>query len=181
MKERMMQTKKVVKLTVLLLLSGLVASLTPLRGEKKEPTTVVTQHPVYSEGLYYTDKTQTELFTGYYREYYESGDLKLDVFLYNGRPEGTYVVYFPNARINEVRAYRKGLFHGIWRTYNENGMLIAQAEYFDGIKDGAWMIWDENGIRRYEMHYTNGEKTGTWYMWDEKGLLISEKAYGPEP
>jgi len=172
--------KNEVTLTIILLLGGFMASLA-LHGEKKDTSPIVSQHPVYSEGLYYTDKTQTELFTGYYREYYESGDLKLDVFLYNGRPEGTYVVYFPNARIQEVRAFRKGLFHGIWRTYNENGMLIAQAEYADGLKDGAWMIWDENGIRRYEMHYSKGQKTGVWYMWDDKGLLISEKSYDSEP
>lgn len=175
-----MHAKNGVTLTIILLLGGFMASLA-LHGEKKDTSPIVSQHPVYNEGLYYMDKTQTELFTGYYREYYESGDLKLDVFLLNGRPEGTYVVYFPNARIQEVRAFRKGLFHGIWRTYNENGMLIAQAEYADGLKEGAWMIWDENGIRRYEMHYSKGQKTGVWYMWDDKGLLISEKSYDSEP
>jgi len=177
---RMIRLKIKNRLTVLILVCGVLASLA-LYGEKKASVNVVAQQPVYSEGLYYTDKTQTELFTGYYREYYESGDLKLDVFLYNGRPEGTYVVYFPNARIKEVRAFRKGLFHGIWRTYNESGMLIAQAEYADDLKDGVWMIWDENGIRRYEMYYKNGQKTGTWYMWDETGLLIAEKSYDSAP
>jgi antitoxin component YwqK of YwqJK toxin-antitoxin module len=150
----------------------------PIKADQTTSTTEITKRSaVYSEGLYFTDDTQTELYTGFFREYYESGDLKLEVFLQNGRPEGTYVVYFPNARTKEVRAYRKGIFHGIWRTYNESGMLIAQAEYADGLKDGSWMIWDENGIRRYEMHYLKGKKTGVWYMWDEKGVLLSEKEY----
>ena len=133
--------------------------------------------PIESEGVYFTDVTQTALFNGYYREYYESGDLKLEMYIKDGRPEGTYVVYFENARIKEVRSYRNGVFHGIWRTYNESGMLIAQAEYVEGKKDGVWMVWDENGVRRYEMHYSVGKKAGTWYMWDEKGMLISEKTY----
>lgn len=133
--------------------------------------------PVESEGLYFTDATQTKLYTGVFRSYYESGDLKLEMFIKDGKPEGTYVVYFRNSRINEVRSYLNGEFHGIWRSYNENGILIAQAEYFEGKKDGIWMIWDDNGIRRYEMQYLKGKKTGTWFMWDEKGKLISEKAY----
>lgn len=166
----------------LLFFFSLIVVLLPLFGEKEaSPVTTSSQQPVYVDGLYFTDQSQAELFTGYYREYYESGELKLDVFLFNGRPEGTFVVYFPNARIKEVRAYRKGVFHGVWRTYNDSGMLISQAEYDHGLKDGAWMIWDENGIRRYEMHYTKGEKTGVWYMWDDKGLLISEKTYSTAP
>jgi antitoxin component YwqK of YwqJK toxin-antitoxin module len=161
---------------------GLIVVLLPLFGEKETDSVIkASQQPVYVDGLYFTDQSQTELFTGYYREYYESGELKLDVFLFNGRPEGTFVVYFPNARIKEVRAYRKGVFHGVWRTYNDSGMLISQAEYANGLKDGAWMIWDENGIRRYEMHYRKGEKTGIWYMWDDKGVLISEKVYSSAP
>jgi len=161
----------------MLLLYGLLLQM-PLKAEQPGVSSVLTKRsPVLSEGLYFTDDNQTELYTGYLREYYETGDLKQEMYLFNGRPEGTYVVYFPNARIKEVRSYKKGVFHGIWRTYNENGMLIAQAEYLDGLKDGVWMIWDDNGVRRYEMHYDKGKKAGTWYMWDEKGVLISEKQY----
>lgn len=133
--------------------------------------------PVESDGVYFTDASQTRLFSGFYREYYESGDLKLEMYIKDGKPEGPYVVYFQNARISEVRSYHSGVFHGIWRTYNENGMLISQAEYKNGKKDGFWMVWDDSGIKRYEMQYSNGKKIGTWFMWDEKGKLISEKSY----
>lgn len=133
--------------------------------------------PIESEGFYFTDLSQSKLFTGFFRSYYDTGDLKLEMFIKDGKPDGPYVVYFQNARINEVRSYHNGEFNGIWRSYNENGMLISQAEYLAGKKHGMWMIWDDNGIRRYEMQYTKGKKSGIWYMWDEKGKLISEKKY----
>ncbi len=133
--------------------------------------------PVESDGLYFTDKSQTNLYTGFYRSYYETGDLELEMFIKEGKPEGPYVVYFRNARIKEVRSYHNGIFNGIWRSYNESGMLKEQAEYLDGKKHGLWMVWDDNGIKRYEMQYSKGKKVGTWYMWDEKGKLISEKSY----
>ena len=166
-----------------LFLTGIGSVSIPLFAEVQDTaanTAVLKQHfppLILSEGLYYPDSSLTETYTGYYREYYESGDLKLEMYILNGKPEGTYVVYYPNARIKEVRSYRNGVFDGIWRTYNEQGMLKAQAEYQHGLKHGDWMIWDDNGIKRYEMHYQKGMKVGTWYMWDEKGRLVSEKDY----
>ncbi|MCE1154686.1 MAG: toxin-antitoxin system YwqK family antitoxin, partial [Bacteroidales bacterium] len=104
---------------------------------------------VQSDGLFFTDVTQTRLYTGEYREYFDDGSLKVEMNIKDGKPEGAYIVYFSNGKPNEVRAYRNGEFHGTWRTYNEAGLLIAD----------------------------NGKKSGTWYMWDEKGKLISEKKY----
>lgn len=135
------------------------------------------QKIVQSEGMFFTDATQTKLYTGDYKEYYETGELKLEVNIKEGKPEGSYVVYFKNGKPNEVRAYKDGLSHGVWRTYNEAGILISEAEYLSDKKHGRWQVWDDNGIARYEMHYNNSKRTGTWYMWDEKGKLISEKVY----
>jgi len=133
--------------------------------------------PVESEGLYFTDASQARLYSGEYREYFDSGAIRLEMHIKNGKPEGAYVVYYENGKPNEIRSYLDGKFHGIWRTYNENGNLIAQAEYQNDKKHGKWFIWDDNGIMRYEMYYFKGKKAGIWYMWDEKGKLISEKKW----
>lgn len=151
-----------------------------ITGSLLKDTTVIIplkNPPVESEGLFFTDATQTKLYTGEYKEFYKSGALRLEMYLENGKPEGSFVVYFESGKPNEIRAYRNGLFQGVWRTYNENGNLIAQAEYVNNIKHGKWLVWDDNGILRYEMYYSKGKKTGDWYMWDEKGRLISEKHY----
>ena len=133
---------------------------------------------IQSDGLFFTDATQTKLYSGEYKEFFDSHALKLEMNILNGKPEGAYIVYFENGKPNEVRAYRNGQFHGVWRTYNQAGMLIAEAEYRDNKKHGTWHVWDDSGIMRYEMHYLDGKKTGDWFMWDEKGKLISEKKYG---
>ncbi len=61
-----------------------------------------------NEGQYYTDETQTTLYTGRYTEFYEDGMLKMELQLEDGRPQGTYVVYYPDGKIAEVRAYQQG-------------------------------------------------------------------------
>jgi len=112
---------------------------------------------VQSDGLFFTDATQTKLYSGEYKEFFDNGALKVEMNIKEGKPEGAYIVYFANGKPNEVRAYRNGEFHGLWRTYNEAGMLIAEAEYRNNKKHGTWHIWDDSGIMRYEMQYTNGK------------------------
>ena len=96
------------------------------------------QDLVLSEGQYYTDETQTTPYTGRYTEFYDDGMLKMELYLKDGRPEGTYVIYYPDGKIAEVRSYYHGVFHGEWRTYNEAGQLIGLASYKDGEKDGPF-------------------------------------------
>ena len=108
---------------------------------------------VQSDGLFFTDATQTKLYSGEYKEFFDNGALKLEMNIRDGKPEGAYIVYFANGKPNEIRAYRNGEFHGLWRTYNEAGMLISEAEYRNNKKHGTWHVWDDSGIMRYEMQY----------------------------
>ena len=127
--------------------------------------TVLAQDLVLSEGQYYTDETQTTPYTGRYTEFYEDGMLKMELYLKDGRPEGTYVIYYPDGKIAEVRSYYHGIFHGEWRTYSDK----------EGQKDGPWRIWSDKGNLLYEMFYTAGKKSGVWRSWDEEGNLLSEE------
>ena len=106
---------------------------------------------IQSDGLFFTDASQTKLYTGEFKEFFDNGALKVEMNIKEGKPEGPYIIYFENGKPNEVRAYRNGEFHGIWRTYNAAGMLIAEAEYRNNKKDGTWHVWDDSGIMRYEM------------------------------
>ena len=98
-----------------------------------------------------------------------------DLFLKDGRPEGTYVIYYPDGKIAEVRSYYHGIFHGEWRTYNEAGQLTGIASYKDGQKDGPWRVWNDKGILRFEMFYAKGRKSGIWRTWDDDGKLLTEE------
>ncbi len=130
-----------------------------------------------TDGIYYRDRAQTELYTGDYRELHDNGTIRLEMQIKNGVPEGAYMVYFENRKPKEVRSYKEGKLHGLWRTYDISGQLISEAEYKMGRKHGTWRIWDELGAQRYEMNYYEGNKTGIWRMWDEKGNMVDEKRY----
>ena len=70
--------------------------------------TVLAQDLVLSEGQYYTDETQTTPYTGRYTEFYEDGMLKMELYLKDGRPEGTYVIYYPDRLCPGRRQQREG-------------------------------------------------------------------------
>ena len=53
--------------------------------------TVLAQDLVLSEGQYYTDETQTTPYTGRYTEFYEDGMLKMELYMKDGRPEGSII------------------------------------------------------------------------------------------
>jgi antitoxin component YwqK of YwqJK toxin-antitoxin module len=117
------------------------------------------------------------LYNGVYKETFDNGKPKLEMYLVNGEQDSTTTIYFEDGTINEIRSYKHGLMHGKWETFNSKGSKIAEAWYRNDKKDGIWRIWDENGSLRYEMPYSNGQKTGSWKIFDEKGELVTEKTY----
>ncbi len=128
------------------------------------------------ENAKYFDK-QHNLYNGKYEEFYGNGNPKLVMFLKNGEQDSTTILYFEDAKINEMRSYRDGLRHGKWETFNVKGQKLAEAWYRNDRKDGIWKIWDEDGTLRYEMPYSNGERIGTWSIFNEKGELLNQKVF----
>jgi antitoxin component YwqK of YwqJK toxin-antitoxin module len=48
--------------------------------------------------------------------------------------------------------------------YYSSGIKSATGKFKDGKKQGTWKTWDENGQLMAIAHYKNGEKTGTWII-----------------
>lgn len=124
------------------------------------------------DGKYYQN---SKPYTGVYQEYWENGNLKIEIPLRKGVKNGNVMLYHENSSKHEVRAYKKDKMHGTWMIWDDKGNKLAEANYSNGRKHGKWFVWDENGIKRYDMTYRKGEKAGTWFMFDEEGKLIMEK------
>ena len=128
------------------------------------------QDIIYKDGLYF--KVQN-LYSGKYFEYYENGNVKMEMNILNGRLENETILYFENGTKKEIRSYKEGKKNGTWITWNEKGIKTAEAFYTMDKKDGKWTIWDDNGQKRYEMFYSDGKKIGTWYInYGEKVLIF---------
>ena len=110
--------------------------------------TVLAQDLVLSEGQYYTDETQTTPYTGRYTEFYEDGMLKMELYLKDGRPEGTYVIYYPDGKIAEVVFILDGEIYDDNATY----FVLADTDRESGDYDDDDYYWE------YENAYVDGQK-----------------------
>jgi antitoxin component YwqK of YwqJK toxin-antitoxin module len=129
----------------------------------------------YENGLYFK---KDMLYTGTHIEYFEDGKISLELNVKNGFEHGNVDYYYTSGSKKEHREYYEGKKTGIWITWNEDNVKLAEAGYKDDVKDGNWFVWDNKGMLLYEMHYVMGKKTGTWRQWDESGKLIMERDFG---
>ena len=87
-------------------------------------------------------------------EYYESGQVKMEGGMKDGKMEGEWTSYFPDGRVQS---------HGFF----ENGE-----------RTGAAQVFYANGNKYEEGNYKNGKHCGKWKFYDEQGTLLKEVDFG---
>ena len=86
-------------------------------------------------------------------EYYETGQVKMEGGMKNGKMEGEWTAYFPDGRVQS---------HGFFE---------------DGKRTGAATVYFNNGNLMSEGFYTDGKHSGHWKWYDEQGNLLREEDY----
>ena len=87
-------------------------------------------------------------------EYYESGQVKMEGGLKDGKMEGEWTAYFIDGRVQS---------HGFF----ENGK-----------RTGAAQVFYDNGNKYEEGYYKEGKHVGKWKFYNEQGTLIKEVDFG---
>lgn len=86
--------------------------------------------------------------------YYQSGQVKMEGPMKNGKREGEWTAFFPSGRVQS---------HGFFKNDERTGAAEA--------------YWN-NGNLLYEGYYKEGKHIGHWKWYDEQGNLIREEDYG---
>lgn len=81
---------------------------------------------------YYTDRNGHRVYSGYLREYFESGILKLEEKYQDGEREGRRVEYFENGKVRYDETFRHGKREGKRLEYLEDGTLEFERTFSDG-------------------------------------------------
>lgn len=109
---------------------------------------------------------------GYYGQY-----LDLD---YKDNCQNQVIEYYDNGNIQEIGCYDSQLKNkvGVWSYYFKNGNIESEIHFNSkGLKHGTWKVWDENGVLRASMRFKNGQRYGKWEVWDNRGLLVNSREY----
>jgi antitoxin component YwqK of YwqJK toxin-antitoxin module len=68
---------------------------------------------------------------------------------------------------------RDGKREGIWRTYDENGVLQAEVNYVAGIREGPFTQWFENGQVLNRGTFVKDKETGSYESFHQSGAPLS--------
>ena len=106
-----------------------------------------------------------------YKEYYDSGELKIFGAKKNDQNAGEWKYYFEDGVISKIGKYENGNITGEWKYYYNNGTLRIIGKYKDGKDIGEWKYYHENGTLRAIGNYENGKMSGEWKYYHNNGTL----------
>ncbi|MGD1980689.1 MAG: nicotinic acid mononucleotide adenyltransferase [Flavobacteriaceae bacterium] len=55
--------------------------------------------------------------------------------------------------------------------YHDNGELSQTGYFLDGKNHGVWVSYDRNGVKRSKGVFSQGKKVDRWFFWNEGALL----------
>lgn len=146
-----------------------------------------------SEATYVDDRRN-----GLYKEYDRKGELTLlekydDGLLVTDAEETTVLdiknEYGSDGSIIGTGTYRDGKKHGVHRTYDETGSIVASSIYEKGVKtaegligvsgryEGDWILFYQDGSVKEKGAYEDGVREGDWEFYYENGELRQKGEY----
>ncbi|MCP5023272.1 MAG: hypothetical protein GY930_16070 [bacterium] len=141
---------------------------------------------------------------GPYREWHESGQLKVESEFKSGKRDGIYMEYGTRGKLRVRGEYTAGSLHGEFSQWFGTGGSQEVSHWEQGIKNGTCQVWDRgmtpvsletylNGSRHGDatmyhriagitkVHqrgkYHHGLKQGVWVEFNPEGERVQEKEF----
>lgn len=119
---------------------------------------------------------------GPYREFYESGDPKIECLYKYGLKEGVEVFWYKKSRSavdqqkQSSRHYVAGKLDGPYKEWI-SGKLAREVQYVEGRKNGCELLWSKTGRKTGETMFEDGLRHGRETYWDVFGNQTSVSEY----
>lgn len=107
--------------------------------------TVVTQKVKVQEQSPFITRNN-DISDGDYEERYASGVLKIKGIFSNGQRHGTWMSFYENGTLWSEGTYVLGKREGRAVTYHPNGKIYYEGHYSNGEESGIWKYYDNMGI-----------------------------------
>jgi len=109
----------------------------------------------------------------------ENGNIIYDYQIKDGIQDGNYEIYFKDdfSQLYMKGTINKGVRQGLWKQYNEFGILASETEFNEGLKEGTEKKYDLNGNIIEESNYQNNELNGNRIQFFPDGRKRTETQY----
>lgn len=110
---------------------------------------------------------------------YINGNVKRKGTFKDGKRIGKFIEYWdiPANKIKEEENYEKGELEGEYKAYHRNGVVSEIGQYKNGLKHGLWKSFNDDNILIYEETLNNGKNTGATKYYSNTGKLTEEYIY----
>ncbi|MCK4344678.1 MAG: toxin-antitoxin system YwqK family antitoxin [Bacteroidales bacterium] len=161
---------------------------------------IFAQVPLSDKDTLLNQVDKNGLKQGYWKKYYDNGNIKYEGYFKNDKPTGELKRYFENNVIQSILVFKENGKIAETKIFYQNGKLAAEGTYVDKIKDGVWKYYSyygeflsmeevysmgvKNGksIKFYSdgqisesLNWTKGNKDGEWIQYFTNG---KRKLYG---
>ena len=85
--------------------------------------------------------------------------------------DGRWSMFGPDGRRFATGRFDNGTPVGLWKQFNQSGVLQERAVLRAGVRDGEAATFHDNGTRQSVGRYDNGVPCGAWIFWDRDGKL----------
>ena len=97
----------------------------------------------------------------------------------NGLKQGPWVKKYPNGKVMYEGTFKNDKPVGLFRRYNNEGILISELTYNDKKNEAAAVFYYADGLKAAEGRYVERKKEGPWKFWSatRPSYLICEENY----
>jgi antitoxin component YwqK of YwqJK toxin-antitoxin module len=108
-------------------------------------------------------------YTGVAKDFYPSGQKKLEANFVNGKLEGSMMAWHENGQKEAEAYFVKGKREGPMTMWHANGQKRAVGNWINDKPDGPWTVWYDNGQREFVGTYQSGQIIMGSQWRDENG------------
>jgi hypothetical protein len=123
--------------------------------------------------LYY-QVNESEPYSGWAKEMYDSGQVKSLVRSKDGELDGPQTAWHENGQKQFEGTFKDGKMDGPMTGWHENGQKKGEVTYKDGEENSLGTTWHENGQKWGEVTYKDGEEVSVKW-WNSKGEEVETR------
>ena len=105
-----------------------------------------------------------------------TGNLSQSGIVKEGKRQGSWIDYYPNAMVKSITPYVDGKMEGLRVEFNNNGQLEKSMEYHNGLLHGDYKEM-RSSLTKEERYYENGKLEGTVKIYYDNGKIMEEGLY----
>lgn len=110
---------------------------------------------------------------GVLKQYYKTGELQLISEWENGEKKGITKTFYKNGQIKTIEIFRNNLIQDTAIYYDSLGQILEIFPYVDGKLDGNYKAYYHNGQIEVRGKYCDGKKCGkAWIFYPDGGIKL---------